>query len=253
MAAAGSNGLTGGSPMKKPRTWRSASRLMLHPVPVGCRACGPAPCRRPPAAGFLLHQLDDAAAEIVHELEQLVPEGAVAEAWDDGEIEADVEDGAADGAAAYLALEVLRGGHEEFGIVPAGGAGWAWALACGRARRGGLSAFGVGWGGLRLGRGGAGFDEVDVVAGGGAGEQDALQRGGAQEAAVEVGEDGGEVGGAEAGGDGVEVGGGGALADGVDEVAAVGEQDADGVEEDPDVVGQSGGGVILWGIGRGGD
>ena len=99
-------------------------------------------------------------------------------------------------------------------------------------------------------RGGAAFDELDVVAGGGAGEQDALERGGAEDAAVEVGEDGGEVGGAEAGGDGVEVGGGRALADGIYEVAAVVEQDADGVEQDPDVVGHSGGGVILCGIGR---
>jgi hypothetical protein len=96
-------------------------------------------------------------------------------------------------------------------------------------------------------------DEVDVSAGGGAGEEHALQGLGAQDASVEVGEDCREVGGAEAGGDGVEVGGGGALADGVDQVAAVVEQDADGVEDDRDVVGQSRGGVILRGIGRGGD
>ena len=97
-----------------------------------------------------------------------------------------------------------------------------------------------------VGGAGAGLDEVDVAAGGGAGEQDALQRGGAQDAAVQVGEDGGEVGGAEARGDGVEVGGGGAVADGVDEVAAVVEQGADGVEQDGDVVGDGGG----WSVGR---
>ena len=79
------------------------------------------------------------------------------------------------------------------------------------------------------------IDDVDVAAGGGAGEQEALQRGGAQDAAVEVGEDGGEIGGAEAGGDGGEVGGGGAVVDGVEEMAAVAEQDADGVEEQGDV------------------
>ena len=100
---------------------------------------------------------------------------------------------------------------------------------------------------------GAAHDDVDVLAGGGAGEEQALQCRGAQDAAIEVGDDGGEVVGAEAAGDGVEGGRGGALADGVDEVAAIGEEDADGVEDDLDVVGHSGGGGILGGIGRGGD
>jgi hypothetical protein len=68
-----------------------------------------------------------------------------------------------------------------------------------------------------------------------------------------VGEDGGEVAGSEAGGDGVEPGGGGVVADRVDQVAAVGQQDANSVEEDLDVAGRTGGGVILRRIGRGGD
>ncbi|HLY90805.1 MAG TPA: hypothetical protein VKQ27_17620, partial [Acetobacteraceae bacterium] len=63
---------------------------------------------------------------------------------------------------------------------------------------------------------------------------------------VQMSEDGGKVGGAEAGSDGVEVGSGGALADGVDEVAAVDEEDADGVEEVLDV----GGALLLWWIWR---
>ena len=111
--------------------------------------------------------------------------------------------------------------------------------------------FGGCCGGLGLWRAGAAVGELDVLAGGGAGEQDALQGGGAQEASVEVGEDGREVGGAEACGDGVEVGGGGAVVDRVDEVATVVEQDADDVEDDGDVAGRSGGGVILGRIGRG--
>ena len=78
---------------------------------------------------------------------------------------------------------------------------------------------------------------ADVSAGCGAREQEALQRGGTQDAAVEVGEDGGEVGGAEARRDGGECGGGGAVADGGEEMAAVAEQDADGVEDDGDVLG----------------
>ena len=87
-------------------------------------------------------------------------------------------------------------------------------------------------------RGTAAFDDVNVAAGCGAREQHALQRRGTQQAAVQMGEDGGEIGGAEARRDGVEVGGGGAVADGVDEVATVAEQGAGGVEEEPDVVGK---------------
>src|SRR6185312_16469918 len=80
-----------------------------------------------------------------------------------------------------------------------------------------------------VGAGATGHD-VDVSAGCGAREQEALQRGGTQDAAVEVGEDGGEVGGAEASRDGGECGGGGAAVDGGEEMATVAEQDADGVE-----------------------
>jgi hypothetical protein len=221
----------------------------VHPVPVAAEDAvllldeGLAP------SGFFLHQPDEVAAEEMHHLVQLVPEAAVAEGWDDGEIRADVGDGAADGAAAHLAVQLLHGGHEEFGIVPGGGAGCA--LARDGRRRGGLLGFG-GRAWRWFWRAGAALDEVDVSAGGGAGDEHALQGRGAQDASVEVGEDRRDVGGAEAGGDGVEVGGGGALADGIDQVAAVVEQDADGLEGDRDVVGQSRGGVILRGIGRGG-
>src|ERR1700722_6636114 len=45
----------------------------------------------------------------------------------------------------------------------------------------------------------------------------------------------------------------GAVADGVDHMATVGEQDADGVEEELNVGGRNGGGEILFRIGRGGD
>ena len=69
------------------------------------------------AAGLLSHHGDNIAAEVMHELEQPVPEGAGAEARYDGEIATDLGDGAADRAAAYLTIEFLRCGHEEFGIV----------------------------------------------------------------------------------------------------------------------------------------
>ena len=93
--------------------------------------------------------------------------------------------------------------------------------------------------------------DVDVSAGCGAREQEALRRGGTQDAAVQVGEDKREVGGAEAGRDGGESGGGRALADGAEEVATVAEQDADGVKDEDDVLGHGASGVILWRIGGG--
>ena len=73
------------------------------------------------AAGFFAHQLVDgvAAAEPVHDVEECVPEDGVTEGGDDGEIEADIENDAADGAAAHLTHQFVKGGHEEFGIVPA--------------------------------------------------------------------------------------------------------------------------------------
>jgi hypothetical protein len=40
----------------------------------------------------------------MHGFEQLVPEGAGAEAWHDGQIEADIRNGATEGAAAHLML-----------------------------------------------------------------------------------------------------------------------------------------------------
>jgi hypothetical protein len=107
------------------------------------------------------------------------------------------------------------------------------------------------WLGLRFRRAGAALDELDIAAGGGSGEEDAFESEGAQHAPVQVGEDGGETGCAEAGGDGIEAGGGGTMADGFDKVAAVVEEDTERVEEDRDVVGQGGGGVIRCGMGRG--
>ena len=67
-----------------------------------------------------------------------------------------------------------------------------------------------------------------------------------------MGEDSGEVGGAEACRDGGECGGGGAALDGTEEMAAVAEQDADGVEDGGDILGHGRGfaGLILRRIGR---
>ena len=151
----------------------------------------------------------------MHDLEDLVPESAGAEAGDDAEIEADIDHGAAERAMAHLALEFLRCGHEEFGIVPAGGAGRVGAgLGVGGPLAAGL---GVGWRGRWFVGADAGGWDVDVSAGRGAREQTCAPARRTQDAAVQVGEDGGEVGGAEARRDGGECGGGGALADGGEE------------------------------------
>src|SRR5579871_2750060 len=209
----------------------------IGPVPGGVAAALGLAGEGFGAAGLLQHQRGDAAAEILDDQEQLGPEGAGAEAWHDGEIEADIDDDAADWAAAHLALELLQCGHDECGKVRAGGLGRGWP------RR-------FGGGGWRAVAGVAHGREGEVAAGGGAREQHALEGEGPQEAAVEVGEDGVEIGGAEACGDGGECGGGGALADGGEEMLAEVEQDGDAVEGGADALGHGVARRILRGIGR---
>jgi hypothetical protein len=104
--------------------------------------------------------------------------------------------------------------------------------------RRGLLAGGVCWDGRAVGRAVAGGGELDVAAACGAGEQDTLQRGGAQDAATQAGEDQREIGGAEAAGNRRKTGCGGAVAGGVGEVAAVVQQDADDVQECRDARGR---------------
>ena len=93
----------------------------IPPVPIALRAACGLPSERLAAAGLLFHQGGDAAAEVIHDLVQMVPEGGGAEARHDAEIEADIDHGAAEGATAHLALEFLLCGHEEFGIASVGG------------------------------------------------------------------------------------------------------------------------------------
>jgi len=127
-----------------------------------------------------------------------------------------------------------KGSERRFGAA-------GWSVGCsvwGEAGAGGGSAVRVRGGGMLMSR---------PVA---ARAQHALQRGGTQDAAVQVGEDGGEVGGAEASRDGGECGGGGAAVDGGEEMATVAEQDADGVEDEVDVLGHGAAGLILGRIGR---
>jgi hypothetical protein len=90
-----------------------------------------------------------------------------------------------------------------------------------------------------------GAGEGDVAASGGAGEQDTLECRGAQDAAMQAGEDDRQIDGAETRSDGGEAGRRGAERDGVGEMAAIGEQDANDMEECADALGR--GGRILGG------
>ena len=119
-------------------------------------------------------------------------------------------------------------------------------LLCGRLPGGRRS----GWRGRCRGRALARCGETDIAAPRRAGEQHALQRHGAQDAALQVREDRTQPPGAEAGRDRIEVGAGGAGRRGLGEMAAEAEQDANGVQQCGDAGGHgSGGGPIRLGIG----
>jgi hypothetical protein len=106
------NGSTGSSPMKKPRMQPVQGPVELLVLLLNEHLL---------AAGLLPHQGADTAAEALPDVELAVPERAGAEAGHDGEIQANIDEGSAEGAAANLTLEILRAWHEEVGIVPAGG------------------------------------------------------------------------------------------------------------------------------------
>ena len=103
--------------MKKPRTWRITSRFSRNQSQVLPSFFVLLLNKRLLAAGLLSHHGDDDAvvAEVVHGLEYPVPEGGRAEAGHDGEIEADLADGAAERTAAHLTLELLQGGMKGSG------------------------------------------------------------------------------------------------------------------------------------------
>ena len=210
--------------MKNPSTRRSACRpissqsQLLPDYPVLLLA------ERLLPAGLFLHQRGDTAAIQADAVEQLVPERTGAEAGHHRQVEADLDQGTPERAAAHLRLEFLQGRHEQFGVVPAGGrdgrgAGLRATGCFGRLRGGGglagcrrgsadrsadRLARPAGW--VAVARSG-GWTKLDIPAPRRAREQHALQRGGAQDAALQVREDRIQPAGAEAGRDGVEVGG----------------------------------------------
>ncbi len=223
------------------------------------------------AATSFPYEAGDAAAVAAGQVEQLVPECAGAKAGDDGEIEADIDDGATQGAAAHLGFELLQGKGVKIGRMVVAEAARQAGGGGARGGRGGLLVGDDRRIGRTVGRAVAGGRELimpnaslgtrlptnvlvgdptrapghglwpDIVAAGGAGEQDTLQRGRAQDAAMQAGDDQCEIRGAEAGGDGAEARCGGAAADGVREVAAVAQQDADHVQDCGDTRGDSSG------------
>ncbi len=112
----------------------------------------------------------------------------------------------------------------------------------------------IGWRGRGRSRGRslAREDELDIAAPRRSREQHALQRGGAQKAALHVRKDGAQPAGAEADRDGVEIRAGGTVLRGLGEMAAETEHDANGVQHCGDARGHGPGGRIRLGIvGRG--
>jgi len=175
----------------------------------------------------------EAAAVAPQGLFHLVPEGAVAETGGDAEVHADIGDGPADRAAAHLGGEFFGRGHAgRIGMagVQQGGIGTAWAEGRGARLAG------------RFGRRtmvGLQFDarwpgEPQVAAPGGASEEVLLQGECPEHAALHALPDGGEIVGAEDGGGGGEFRGGYAGGGGRGEVAGVGDEDGEDVENSPD-------------------
>jgi hypothetical protein len=75
------------------------------------------------ATVLFAHQAGDAGAVPLRGVEQVVPEGACAQAAHDGQIEADIDEGAAQRPAAHLALEFLQCARVYVGGVCSGGTG----------------------------------------------------------------------------------------------------------------------------------
>ena len=180
-----------------------------------------------------LAQAVEAAAVAPQDFLHLVPKRAVAETGGDAEFHTNIGDGAADRAAAHLGREFLGRGHAgRAGIVGSeqSGVGTSWAAALGPRA------------GCRFGRGAVvrlQFDarrpgEPQIVPPGGAGEQIVPQGERAEEAALHAVQDGWDIVCTEDGGGGGEFRGGRAGGGGRGEVADVGDEGGEHVENTPD-------------------
>src|SRR5262249_29991920 len=92
---------------------------LIKPGPIVRRMPVLLPVERLLATPSLLHHAGDAAAIAAREIEQLVPECAGAEAGHDGEIETNIDDGAAERTATHLGLQLLQGEGIEIGRMVA--------------------------------------------------------------------------------------------------------------------------------------
>ena len=180
-----------------------------------------------------LAQAVEAAAVAPQELFHLVPKIAVAETGGDAGVHEDIGDGAADRAAAHPRREFFGRGHAgRARIVGAeqSGVGTAWV-----ARRGAGAGCGFGRGTVvRLQFDARRPGEPQIVPPGGAGEQIVPQGERSEEAALHAVQDGWEMVGAEDGGGGGEFRGGDAGGGGRGEVAGVGDEGGEDVENSPD-------------------
>ena len=108
VVAGGRRGRTGSAPIKKPSTCRAICRRRFNQSQFCVGASVLFSVEHLFATVPFAHQAGNAAAVPLHGVEQLVPEGAGAEAGHDGQIEANIDEGAAQRTAAQPTLEFLQ-------------------------------------------------------------------------------------------------------------------------------------------------
>ena len=198
----------------------------------------------PPSAQLV--QAVEAAAVAPQGLFHLAPECAFAQAGGDAEVHADIGDGTADRAAAYVSREFFgrgQAGRGRIAGVEQRGVGPPWAErrgARGWCRLGRRAVVGLAFHARRPG-------EAQVAAPGGSGEEVLLQGERAEEAALDAVQDGGGMVGAEDGGGGGEFRGGCAGGGGCGEVAGVGDDCGEDGENSPDAPWDGAGVRVGWG------
>ena len=180
-----------------------------------------------------LVKVAEAAAVPPQDFLHLVPKRAVAETGGDAEIHADIRHGAADRTTAHVGREFLGRGHAgRAGIVGAeqSGVGVAWAAALGAG-----AGCRFGWGSVvRLQFDARRPGEPQIVPPGGAGEQIVPQGERAEKAALHAVHDGWQIVCTENGGGGGEFRGGRSGFGGGGEVADVGDEGGEYVQNSPD-------------------
>ena len=188
------------------------------------------------------------AAEFDQGQVEFVPEGALATAGRNTEVEANLGDRAADGTAPDLGFQFLQGRHGEVqGIVGVGF--FRFGTFRFGARCGGRAEFHLQRLDIRLLGGRGALGRLDIASLRGAGEQIFLQHHGAQDAALHMREDATHIVRAESDRDCRESGMVGSLGERRVEVLAVAEEDPDHAQNRGDAGGHRGAGPALLGGG----